>query len=373
MREIILKPTLYSFDSCREFAEAFQLGKRDLILTNQYIYDPYFQGIGLNVHTIFQENYGSGEPSDVMVDAILADAAKLGGYDRVIALGGGTVIDIAKILAVADQDVSLDHLYDLMPNLVKHHRLVIIPTTCGTGSEVTNIAVVNRTRLGTKMGLVGEAMYADEAVLIPELLQTLPFGVFATRSIDALVHATESSLSPNATEYTKLFGYRAIEMILRGYQKIAKEGRDSRLGQLKEFLIASNFAGIAFGTAGCGTVHAMAYPLGGQYHVAHGESNYAIFTGVMKKYMELKPEGEISCLNRHLANLLDCEVSQVYQCLEDLLSQILPKKPLHEYGVKPDDLPEFAKSVIENQQRLLANSFVPMSEELVLNIYQSLY
>ena len=77
------------------------------------------------------------------------------------------------------------------------------------------------------MGLVGPAMYADSAALIPELLEGLPFGVFATSSIDALVHAVESSLSPKATPYTKLFGYKAIEMIIRGYQKIVEDGKDA--------------------------------------------------------------------------------------------------------------------------------------------------
>ena len=140
-------------------------------------------------------------------------------------------------------------------------------------------------------------MYADEAVLVPELLNGLPFAVFATSSIDALVHAVESSLSPKATPFTKLFGYKAIEMIIRGYQEIAANGPDARLPLMKDFLIASNYAGIAFGTAGCAAVHATSYPLGGTYHVAHGESNYAMFTGVLKNYMEIRQDGEIAVMN----------------------------------------------------------------------------
>ena len=119
-------------------------------------------------------------------------------------------------------------------------------------------------------------MYAESAVLIPELLEGLPFGVFATSSIDALVHAVESSLSPKATAYTKLFGYKAIEMIIKGYQKVVKEGKEVLPGLMSDFLIASNYAGIAFGTAGCAAVHATSYPLGGKYHVAHGESNRCV-------------------------------------------------------------------------------------------------
>ena len=219
MVSILFKPTLHQFATCREFVEDFKLSSQDLILTNQYIYQPYFGQMGLGCQILFQEQYGAGEPSDVMVDAILAAAAKTD-CKRIVAIGGGTVIDIAKVLAVAGSE-GVDALYDKAPDLEKKRELVIVPTTCGTGSEVTNISIMARTRMGTKLGLVSPAMYADQAVLIPELLEGLPFGVFATSSIDALVHAVESSLSPKATPYTKLFGYKAIEMLIRGYQRIA--------------------------------------------------------------------------------------------------------------------------------------------------------
>lgn len=371
MVNIIFKPTLHSFKTCEEFAREFALGEQDLVLSNEYIFEPYFGNLNVNVHTIYQEKYGMGEPTDVMVDAILADAVKTG-CKRVIAIGGGTVIDIAKVLAVSDGE-GVDELYDKAPSLEKKRELIIIPTTCGTGSEMTNISIMARTRMGTKLGLVSPAMYPDHAVLIPELLEKLPFHVFATSSIDALVHAVESSLSPKATPYTKLFGYKAIEMIIKGYQKIAAEGREARIPLLEDFLIASNYAGLAFGTAGCAAVHATSYPLSGKYHVAHGESNYAMFTGVLKNYMEIKQDGEIAVMNACLADLLNCDVSVVYDKLEDLLNRILPKKPLREYGVTSDDLAEFAHSVITSQGRLMGNNFVPLDEARVLKIYTELY
>ena len=371
MKEIIWKPELHRFSSCKEFVEEFRLGASDLILTNEYIYQPYFRAMNLECAVLYQEQYGMGEPTDVMAEAILRDAAATG-CNRVVAIGGGTVIDIAKVLAVGGGE-SIDELYGMAPELPKRRELVLIPTTCGTGSEVTNISILNRTRLGTKMGLVGPAMYADAAVLIPQLLEGLPFGVFATSSIDALVHAVESSLSPKATPYTKLFGYKAIEMLIRGYQTIAREGREARLPLLEDFLIASNYAGFAFGTAGCAAVHAMSYPLGGKYHVPHGESNYAMFTGVLKNYMEIKQDGELAVMNRYLAELLGCGVPEVYDRLEDLLNQILPKKPLHAYGVTEADLEEFTRSVMETQGRLMGNNFVPLDAARVLKIYTDLY
>ena len=371
MIQLIFKPELHKFAASAEFAASFGISKRDLVLTNEYIFQPYFGQMGLQNQVIYQEQYGPGEPSDTMVDRILRDAQETG-CERVIAIGGGTVIDIAKVLAVAE-DETVDELYEPGAKLTKKRGLVIVPTTCGTGSEVTNISIINRTRLGTKMGLVSPAMFADHAVLIPELLEKLPVGVFAASSIDALVHAAESALSPRATDYTKLFSYKAIEMILKGYQIIAGQGQEARLKLLDDFLTASNYAGLAFGTAGCGTVHAMSYPFGGQYHVAHGESNYVIFTGVLKHYLKLKHEGEIAELNRFMASILGCGQGDVYTALDALLNKIMPHKALREYGVKPDDLPAFARFVMEKQQRLMSNSFVPLDETQIFKIYQGLY
>lgn len=371
MEQIVFRPSIHQFHTCREFADEFGLNEEDLILTNEYIYHPCFGQMNLKAHLIFQEKYGVGEPTDEMVDAILKDAQKTG-CQRIIAIGGGTVIDIAKALAVSERE-NVDELYEKAPALKKKRKLVIVPTTCGTGSEVTNISIINRTRMGVKMGLVSPAMYADAAVLVPELLEGLPWSVFASSSIDALVHAVESSLSPKATPYTKLFGYKAIEMILRGYQKLTMEGREHRNVLLEDFLLASNYAGLAFGTAGCAAVHALSYPLGGKYHVAHGESNYAMFTGVLENYMELKADGELAEMNRYLADLLGCQKDVVYRKLEELLNQILPKKSLHEYGVTQEDLTEFTKSVMTTQERLMANSFVPLDRNRVLKIYTELY
>ena len=119
-------------------------------------------------------------------------------------------------MAVAGSE-GVDALYDKAPDLEKRRELVIVPTTCGTGSEVTNISIMARTRMGTKLGLVSPAMYADQAVLIPELLEGLPFGVFATSSIDAWcmpsdLPCPQSHLPANARSGTK-----AIEMLVRGY------------------------------------------------------------------------------------------------------------------------------------------------------------
>lgn len=370
MKELMIKPEIYHFDKVKEFAEEFQIGEGDLMVTNQYIYEPFFGALNLKCDVIFQEKYGQGEPSDDMVEAMYKDIKGL--HKRVIAVGGGTVIDISKLFALKDVSPVLD-LYDGKIPPVKDKELVLVPTTCGTGSEVTNIAILALNSRGTKKGLAVDEMYGDSAVLVPELLESLPFGVFATSSIDALVHAVESSLSPKGNQTTRMFGYKAIDMILNGYKEIATHGPEARKPLLPQFLMASNYAGIAFGNAGCAAVHAMSYPLGATYHVPHGESNYAMFTGVMKNYMEIRTDGEIATLNRFLADILGCSTENVYEELEKLLNHLIQKKPLHEYGMREEEIEEFTDSVIENQQRLLANNFVPLDRERMIKIYRELY
>lgn len=370
MKELSVRPEIYKYDSAKEFAEAFRLQKGDLILTNEYIYRPHFGALDLECDVICQENYGAGEPTDEMAEAILRDIK--GEPKRIIAIGGGTVLDLAKLFALKQVSPVLD-LYDGKLPIEKNKELILVPTTCGTGSEVTNIAILALISRGTKKGLAVDEMYADAAVLIPELLSGLPFGVFSASSIDALVHAVESTLSPKANATTRMFGYRAIEMILKGYLEIAEKGPGARLMLLDDFLTASNYAGIAFGNAGCAAVHALSYPLGAIYHVPHGESNYAMFTGVLKNYMELRPEGELLKLNRFIADLIGCPISDVYDETEKLLNVLLPKKPLHAYGMKETEIEQFTDSVLENQQRLLVNNFAKFDRDRILKIYRELF
>lgn len=372
MLQIAVRPDLYYYDTVKDFAGEFSIGAGDLVITNEYIYQPYFGSLNLGCDVLYQERYGKGEPDDEMVEAMAADMEEMGTHRRIIGIGGGTVLDISKIFAL-NYLHPVEKLFDRELPVEKGRELVLVPTTCGTGSEVTNIAILAFLKRNTKFGLADDAMYADKAVLIPEFLNGLPYPVFAASSIDALVHAVESSLSPKATPYTKLFGYKAVEMILNGYLKLANQGKDARFSILKEFLIASNYAGLAFGTAGCGAVHAMSYPLGGTFHVAHGEANYAIFKGVIDNYLEIKKDGEIAELARLIASVLDCSGEEAFEKMFGLLDQILARKSLKEYGADEKMLRCWTGEVMNGQQRLMRNNFVELNADRVLKIYRELY
>lgn len=372
MKQFKITPQILEFEHCQEVAEHFQIGKGDLVFISDRTYQQYFTDtIGDAAYRVNYRNYVTGEPTDVMVEAIAADIKDYQ-FNRVFAIGGGTILDVAKLFALK-QTVPVVALFNKELEITKDKELILIPTTCGTGSEVTNISILELTAIQQKFGLAVDELYADYAVLVPELLSDLPMNVFATSSIDALIHAIESYTSPKASAFSQLYSKQAMAMIISGYQTIAKGGPEARKPLLKDFMIAATFAGISFGNAGCAAVHAMSYPLGAVYHVPHGEANYALFTAVYKTYQALDPDGSIKELNAFLAAILGCEANAVYQEIETLLGHILPKKALRDYGVTRADLASFTAAVMTKQTRLMANNYVPLSEDQVLAIYQQLY
>ena len=365
-------PTIHRFDGFAGFAEDFGIAETDIVITHEFLYNDYMKNCNLKCKFVFQEKYGTGEPSDEMIDSVLADTDP-SGFSRVIAVGGGTVIDIAKIFALKHTGSTAQLFMKQVP-VIKEKQLVIVPTTCGTGSEVTNLSIVEIKSKNTKLGLGDPALFADDAVLIPQLVRNLPYKFFVFSAIDALIHASESMVSPKSNPYTEIFAERAIEMILSGFAVISEKGEDARKDIIEDFLVASNYAGIAFSNTGVGAVHALSYPLGAKYHVPHGESNYLFFTAVMQAYYAKNPTGKIDKLTKLLCRILDIDdKSKVFDELSQALKAVITAKKLHECGMTGSDIEDFAQSVIEKQQRLLVNSCEPMDFETVFEIYKKLY
>lgn len=371
MELIKIATKIHKFDVFSKFVKEFDITEKDLILTNGFLYEPFMKEHNLKAHVILQENYGGGEPSDEMMNAILADANKFD-FNRIIAVGGGTVLDIAKLLVLKDLKDVVDAFEKKIP-LIKEKQLVAIPTTCGTGSEVTNITIAEIKSKNTKMGLAVDQLLPDHAVLIPEFLKGLPYKFYIYSSIDALIHAIESFVSPKSNDYTRLFSVRAIETIFDIYLNIIEKGEDYRFERLEDMMMASNYAGIAFGNTGVGAVHALSYPLGGMYHVAHGEANYQFFTEVFKLYNEKDPSGSIKEVNEIFARLLNTSNENIYEKVEEVLGKLISKNLLRTYGMKDEEKSIFTESVIIGQQRLLANNYVEFSKEDIEGIYTRLY
>ncbi len=369
MKLLQIVPTIHEFADLAAFAETFALTERDLVFTSSRPHLRLTAPVQPPCRCLLRE--GGVEPTDdeVLLLLLARDAlqnATPGGIGRIIAIGGGSVLDIAKVLAVAPHGMhDVNALYSDMASLTRQHELIALPTTCGTGSEVTNISVLFRTALGTKHGLVGDALYPAHAVLVPELMDGLPYEVFAASAIDALIHAAESYLSPLATPMTDVFGEMAMRDILRGFAAVADD-RAALPSLHGQFLLASLNAGVAFGNAGCGPVHALSFAIGGKYHVPHGESCYQYFLPVLRYYKANSTGGKMAQLEALLAQILRAEDG--LDALAALLERILPRKPMSAYGAVEADVEAFARSTIDNQQRLLARAYVPVTLEVAREI-----
>jgi 4-hydroxybutyrate dehydrogenase len=372
MKALMVGPEIYCFDTVAEFVKEFSIGEKDLVLTSERFSRSYFEPLNVKTNIVLKDKFGTGEPSDAMIDGIVKESQRYE-FERIIALGGGSTLDIAKIVALAPAEKSQDfYLGNVAPRKAK--ELILVSTTCGTGSEVTNISVAEIKSIGTKKGLQTNELYGDYAILIAETLSGLSYKNFITSSIDALIHAIESFLSPKSNEFVDLFALRAIQLIMEGYKKIIEGGEDARFGWSKEFLSASTFAGIAFGNAGTAAVHACAMTFGGMFHVAHGEANYQFFTEIFKAYMRRDSEGKIKRANEIFRNILGVgEDADIYDELGSFLNKLIAKNRLRDYGMAEDQIDALTDSTIENQQRLLVNSYVPLARDEIRSIYSALY
>jgi 4-hydroxybutyrate dehydrogenase len=373
MKQFTIKPVIQLYETFSEFLAEVQPGPCDLIFTVKFLNDAWLKPLRLSSHILLFEDYGSGEPSDEMIDLIFADMRKLP-VRRIIAIGGGSVIDISKLLGLKNTGNALD-FFGKTVEIIKEKELIIVPTTCGTGSEVTNIAVAGIKSRNSKMGLTHEALYADRAVLISELIASLPDYVYVTSALDALVHAMESFVSPKSTIYSELFSANAVRMLLDNFKIYLREGRQASIPRLAlTTMVASNYAGVAFSNTGVGAVHALSYPLGGKYHVPHGEANARFLMVVCCAYQSKEPRGKIRDLGIIIASALELPSWQdPWKALEQVVNTLLPHKPLREYGMKEEEIETFATGVYDQQQRLLVNNYVPLSRDEIRDLFKKLW
>jgi 4-hydroxybutyrate dehydrogenase len=357
-----------------EFAREFALGKNDLLLTETVLYDAFAKPLNLPCRVILKDAYDPGEPNERTVDAILRDIEDWE-ISRVIAVGGGSVIDIGKVLTVQNaypiRDVMCGKT-DARPD----KELVALPSTCGTGSEVTNGGIIAMRDTGQKTAIMDERLTARHAVLIPELLAGLPFGTFVCCSMDALGHSMESFVSAvRGNEFARAAGAEAISLILDAYAEMLFHGPDYRQNLLHNFIVASCLGGMAVNNGGAGPVHALAYPLGETYKMSHGESVWQFLCPVFRLYQRESRGGPLETLldlaEKPLRKSgLYTVREESFARLEVMFNKLLPLRSLGEAGMKPEDAEAFADSIMESKQRLLINSYVPFTREMAVEIYR---
>jgi alcohol dehydrogenase len=303
------------------------------------------------------------------------EKAKKEGIDLIIGFGGGSSLDIAKVTSIMITNTGkIDSFFgvDLVPN--PGVPVILIPTTAGTGSEVTPIAILSDTKEKLKKGIVSPTLFPEVAILDPKLTIGLPPSVTAFTGMDALTHAIESYYSINATDLSDLLAFRAMELLPKNLRMAYAHGEN--LAARTCVLEGSLLAGIAFANAGVGAVHAFAYPLGGEFHLAHGLTNTLMLPYVMRynilgcpsKFAQMaKAFGEKV---EGISELIGAEIAVRF--IERLSDDIRVPRRLRDVGIPEDAIPRLAEAAMK-VTRLLANNPRKVTLEDAVAIYKSAY
>ena len=369
MNNFRIMPTIEMYDNVANWMETFQFEEQDFVLASKYVFEHDFKEYAGKGKIVFRSDYGSQEPTSTMMNAMLKDFFE-SGCTRIVAIGGGSVMDMAKILAVSD---CADCLYTFQhPETLKHNvELILVPTTCGSGSEVSAVSIVEMVEMHTKLGLQHDTLFADRAILIPSLLETISDFYLSTSAVDGLVHAIESYLSARSNPYTRLFQEKAIRLYIENFKKWNHGTNRKEL--YPSFMYASNMAGISFANTGTGCVHGISYPLSGAYHVTHGLANSIFLVEVLKMYDCLEQRQELKDLKAILADCLQCDIQESFEQLDELLEGLFEIPRLSSLGMKEEEIVSFSKSVVENQQRLMSNGYVNLNEKQIQEVYRHLF
>ena len=220
------------------------------------------------------------EPEVGQVEALFAVAAKQA-CDLVIGIGGGSAMDVAKIIAVLlNNKVSLRDLLNKTPIARRGLPTLMIPTTAGTGSEATPNSIVLVPEDELKVGIVSAKLMPDCVLLDPTMTIGLPPAITASTGMDALTHAIECYASKKGNPFSELYALKAIALISRSIRKAFTDGAD--LDARHDMLLGALYGGMCIATSSTTAVHALAYPLGGKYRIAHGISNAILLPYVMR-------------------------------------------------------------------------------------------
>ena len=310
--------------------------------------------------------------------AIVEDCTRAfreGEHDGLIGLGGGSAIDIAKgVAAFAGHEGPLAELFGV--DLVKRKGapLIAIPTTAGTGSEVTNVAIFSDKQAQLKKGIVSDYLLPDVALVSPVMTLTCPRSVTAASGVDALVHAIEAYLSVNRSPITDAIALGAIKLIAKALPKAYANPKD--LQAREDMATASLMGGMAFGNAGVGAVHALAYPLGGRFNIAHGVSNALLLPYVMHW-------NKMACVERfrdiadamgvRVAELSDADAAEAaVKAMADLCEAVDIPKGMRAFGVPEDAIPAMAEEA-SKIDRLMRNNPRQLTAADIEKIYRSAY
>ena len=310
------------------------------------------------------------EPSASLVDES-AQLAKENRVDVVIGVGGGSSLDIAKgaSLLASNPGNVLDYCgLDLIPK--RGLPKILVPTTAGTGSEVTRVFVLTDKRDNTKKVVFSNYAIPELALVDPMLTISMPSKVTADSGMDALVHAIETYVSMNATPFSDLLASKAIELIAKYLPMAFAKGEN--IEARYNMSLASLLAGMAFASGGLGAVHALAYPLGTEYHLPHGRTNAIMLAHVME-FNSIGNRSRYALIaemmgKREVTSDLRAGVVKAVEAVVQLLDDVQIPYHLKDYGIPKEAIPKLVEGGMK-QARLFVPNPRDLREEDVKAIY----
>ena len=316
------------------------------------------------------------DPPEAVVRAA-TEAARGHRATGIIGLGGGSSLDVAKLAAVlAVGGQSLSEIYGIGNVTGPRLPLMLIPTTAGTGSEVTPISIIT-TGTKEKMGVVSPVILPDIALLDPQLTRGLPAPITAATGIDAMVHAIEAhaSINPNNNPISKLLAERALSLMGAALERAVTAPEDMQARG--DMMLGSMLAGQAFANAPVAAVHALAYPIGGHFGIPHGLSNALVLPHVLRFNAEAAPDAYAPLLPIAFPDAPRKDTKTDAATFADALTDLsrrcgLPQR-LRDVGIEqPEDLDMMAQDAMK-QSRLLVNNPRPVTENDARGIYNAAF
>ncbi|NCF17098.1 MAG: iron-containing alcohol dehydrogenase [Haliea sp.] len=311
-------------------------------------------------------------------EAVVLAATELGrsrDIDGVVAVGGGSSMDVAKVVAVLlGGEQQLSELYGVGMVTGSRLPLVLVPTTAGTGSEVTPVAVIT-TGETTKAGVSSPVLLPDVAVLDAGLTLGLPPAVTAMTGVDAMVHAIEAYTSRHQKNpISDHLARQALELLARNIRTAVHDGQNSEARE--NMLLGACLAGQAFANAPVAAVHALAYPLGGHYHIPHGLSNSLVLPSVLEfnapEACELYAELVELVTGEPARGSAEAKTDTLIAALRQLIDDVSLPATLQQAGVDEGAMEMLAEDAML-QQRLLVNNPRDVNYDDALAIYRAAY
>lgn len=311
------------------------------------------------------------EPTYMQVQK-LVDEFKASGADFIVAVGGGSAMDTAKLASLlATERYTVKDLLDDPTLAVKTVKTCLIPTTAGTGSEATPNAIVAVPEQELKIGIVNSSMVPDYVVLDAEMIRKLPRKIAAATGIDAMAHAIECFTSNKANPFSDIFALEAFDLIMNNIETACDD--PDTMEAKNRMQIAAFYAGVAITCSGTTAVHALSYPLGGKYHIAHGVSNAILLVPVMK-FNEPVIRGKLAAAYDRIVHgektcTTEAEKSAwVVERMGQIVRHLDIPTSLSEFNVPREDLEGLVKAGMQ-VQRLLVNNMRTVTPEDARNIY----